>query len=1036
MPALRTICLHIIAFTLLLFVATGALAKPSDFLVDLWTSDNDLPDSSVTAITQTPDGYLWIGTYNGLARFDGVRFTTFDPANTPELKNPRIFGLFTDPRGTLWISTFDGSVTSYRDGVFKYEWQCGQIVSAFFPSNRTYLATLGRGVAVGINNGQSNLWQTLNEDPPSASSFCQDASGTIWCLLRDGRIKWISGTNVLSLPDNAGLGTEKVNCITADQSGRIWIGTSKWIAHWNGDHFEDATPTNSETVTNVSFLYCSSTNDFWAFVNDSVRHAVNGRWVTNAASWRDLLQTSPIYIGAYQEQNGDVWFRNYGQGLFHAGTDGTLERISSATGLPGDRVSAWFQDREGNLWVGVDRGGLVRLRKKLFHVIGLDDNFAVSTICEDSRNNVWIGTFENGLNRWSDNGLERFDLPEGVNRNSFFSAYPDAQGGLWLSADHEDLFRMESGRIMRFSQSVHGIKTILADHENRVWLGRQSQLTSWADEKLVNYGGRNGFDRRDVRALAEDQHGNIWIGTGNGVLYQFANEQFAAFKPDDALETQAIWSLLPDADGTLWVGTFRGGLLRFKDGKFTRYTTKNGLPSDVICQILDDGQGKLWIGSHKGIFCISKSIFAAFDRGEIGSIPCNAYSLNDGLPTLECTGNYQPSAWRTHDGKLWFATVKGAVMVNPAKIRLNRVAPPVALEDFLVDSKRFALTNPIEIPPGKHQFDFNFTALSFIAPDKVTFRYRLEPFDNAWVETGAKRAAHYGPLEPGDYKFQVIACNNDGVWNNIGASITFKQLPFFWQTWWFDFLVISAAVIAIAAAARYVATRKLHQRLEKLNQQRAIERERERIGRDLHDDLGAGLTQIMLQSSLARRESPDRMQADLAQISENASDLVRAMDEILWAINPENDTLDGLVTYLTQYVQEFLTTAKLRCRLDLPPETPAVVVPAELRHNLFLAIKEVLNNIAKHSHATEVLFQLKLDPHVFTLVIQDDGTGFVPGTAGAQNPLRISSGHGLANLERRLEQLGGKCTITSQPGKGTQVELTVPMDNQRRHEIK
>ncbi|HWC60045.1 MAG TPA: two-component regulator propeller domain-containing protein, partial [Verrucomicrobiae bacterium] len=383
----------------MLFVATGALAKPSDFLVDLWTSDNDLPDSSVTAITQTPDGYLWIGTYNGLARFDGVRFTTFDPANTPELKNPRIFGLFTDPRGTLWISTFDGSVTSYRDGVFKYEWQCGQIVSAFFPSNRTYLATLGRGVAVGINNGQSNLWQTLNEDPPSASSFCQDASGTIWCLLRDGRIKWISGTNVLSLPDNAGLGTEKVNCITADQSGRIWIGTSKWIAHWNGDHFEDATPTNSETVTNVSFLYCSSTNDFWAFVNDSVRHAVNGRWVTNAASWRDLLQTSPIYIGAYQEQNGDVWFRNYGQGLFHAGTDGTLERISSATGLPGDRVSAWFQDREGNLWVGVDRGGLVRLRKKLFHVIGLDDNFAVSTICEDSRNNVWIGTFENGLNR-------------------------------------------------------------------------------------------------------------------------------------------------------------------------------------------------------------------------------------------------------------------------------------------------------------------------------------------------------------------------------------------------------------------------------------------------------------------------------------------------------------------------------------------------------------------------------------------------------------------------------------------------------------
>jgi len=223
-----------------------------------------------------------------------------------------------------------------------------------------------------------------------------------------------------------------------------------------------------------------------------------------------------------------------------------------------------------------------------------------------------------------------------------------------------------------------------------------------------------------------------------------------------------------------------------------------------------------------------------------------------------------------------------------------------------------------------------------------------------------------------------------------------------------------------------------------LKQQHAIERERERIGRDLHDDLGAGLTQIMLQSSLARRESPERMEADLAQISENASELVRAMDEILWAINPENDTLDGLVTYLGQYVQEFLTAASLRCRLDLPTEVPAVAVSAETRHNLFLAIKEIFNNIAKHSHANEVLFQLKLTDRVFTFVIKDDGTGFAPGTPShvSPNQPRISSGHGLANLAKRLEQIGGHCSIASAPGKGTQVELTVPVDNQRRNEIK
>ena len=908
-----------------------ATAGPSDYLMDLWTSDDDLPDSSVAAIAQTPDGYLWIGTHNGLVRFDGVRFATFDPANTPALKHARVVRLYTDAQGTLWINTYDGSVTSFRDGLFTHEWEGAEVVGLFSTSNQVYLATLDNGMTTRAING-SNQWQRISYDDRrnAARYFAQDPTGTIWCLLNSGVIKRINGTNLAQLPTGLGLDGEKVNYLTTAPDGHIWVGTDKKMLEWDGSHFEDQTPTNGEPEVAVTFVFCTATNGLWAFANNSVRHAVNRRWIASVDSWNDLVQATPIYVRAYEERNGNVWFREYGHGLFCAGADGQFSRISTTNGLPDNRVSSWFQDREGNLWVGVDRGGLVRLRKRYFQTVGGESlkNVAVSSVCEDNQSNVWIGTFDHGFDRWHDGQLEHFDLPEGATRNAVVSICSDQHGRVWLSGGHEDLFCLESNRISRGDTTLHGIKSILADSQGRIWIGRQYQLACLTNGKALNFTANNGFTRRDVRALAEDRQGVIWIGMGNGVLYKYENDKFTSYTPDGASENQAIWSLLPDDDGSIWAGTFRGGLLRFKDGKFTRYTTENGLPNDVICQILDDGLGKLWLGSYRGIFYVPKQAFNALDAGQIRLLPCTMYGLYDGLPTLECSGNYQPSAWCGHDGTLWFGTVKGLVAVRPGIVQPNLLPPPVTLEQISVDEKEFPRTNPLRIPPGKHQLDFQFTAPSFTAPDKVRFRYRLMDFDDAWVESGGKRSAHYGPLPPGKYTFQVIACNNDGVWNQTGASLAITQLPFFWQTWWFEVLAIASVVILISAAVRRAATRNLRHKLERLRQQRAVERERERIAKDIHDDLGAGLTQIMLQSSLAQREPPGQMQTDLGQISETARDLVRTMDEIVWAVDPENDTLDGLVTYIGKYVQDFSMAAKLRCRLDLPLDPPAITVSA------------------------------------------------------------------------------------------------------------
>ena len=318
-----------------------------------------------------------------------------------------------------------------------------------------------------------------------------------------------------------------------------------------------------------------------------------------------------------------------------------------------------------------------------------------------------------------------------------------------------------------------------------------------------------------------------------------------------------------------------------------------------------------------------------------------------------------------------------------------------------------------------------------MAPENVRFRYKLEGLETEWVEAGTRRSAQYSHLRPGDYRFQVIACNNNGIWSEATSTMTLKVLPHFWETAWFSGLLGITVVGALAGTVRFMVTRKLRRELKRLEQQRAIERDRARIAKDIHDDLGAGLTQIMLQSALAQRDPQPQVQTHLGNISETARELIRAMDEIVWAVNPQNDTLDGLVTYVCKFAQEYLTVAGVRCRLDLPAQLPPYVLSAETRHNLFLAIKEALNNVVKHARATEVRLELSVQPAYLTFRIRDDGQGMVSSTnapAGLGSD-RISSGHGLGNMTKRLETIGGRCSVTGEPGGGTCVELTVHFNN-------
>ena len=327
-------------------------------------------------------------------------------------------------------------------------------------------------------------------------------------------------------------------------------------------------------------------------------------------------------------------------------------------------------------------------------------------------------------------------------------------GRLWLSADREDLFSFDGTRVRPAPQSIHGVKVILADKTGSVWIGTKGGLARLDGERLRTFGPEDGFEGGDVRALAEDPEGAVWIASGDGTVSRYKAGRFVSFRPDAADGPHPIWSLLADADGTVWIGTFRGGLLRLRDGRFTRYTMKDGLPSNIICQILDDGAGQLWVGSYHGVFRVAKSALA--DHRSATAIPVVSYGRSDGLPTLECSGNYQPSAWKSRDGRLWFATPKGVVSVDPREPTIDRQPPTVVIEETRLDHTLVS-ASPLQIPPGPRRLEFQYTGLSLSTPEQVRFRYRLEGLESTWVEAGTQRSANYSYVPPGTYRF-IVGC--------------------------------------------------------------------------------------------------------------------------------------------------------------------------------------------------------------------------------------------------------------------------------------
>jgi signal transduction histidine kinase len=666
-----------------------------------------------------------------------------------------------------------------------------------------------------------------------------------------------------------------------------------------------------------------------------------------------------------------------------------FQMLDSRQGLPNDQILSLCEDKNGNMWMAAQIGGLVRYSPTGGVTVLADTtNQIITSVLPDRDGGVWAGTVARGLLHYDGTNVERLLNQSPFGDRQMRVLQPDRSGQLWISLFPSGLARF-------------------GNNDQLIWPAYYRGL---------------GMTDQTVWALTEDKDGALWVGTIEGNVFRLKNDQLTSYSKTNGLPGITVSALHVDDTGTLWVGTLGGGLGCLREGKFKFASVEHGLRDNVISQIMEDDLGFLWLGSTRGIFRVRQADLNQFMSGNQSRLKSIAYGKSDGLANVECKGGHQPSVWKTQAGRLWFATSKGAIHFDPAALPLNTNPPPLVLEQMRVNGEAVSLTNKIELGWNHKNIEFEYTALSFIAPEKVRFRRQLVGFDSDWVDVGRQRAAAYSQLPPGRYEFRFSACNNDELWNEQPGTLTFVVHPAWWQRAWFRVGVVIAFAGVIGGLVRYFSTLTMRRRLARVEQAHAVEQERTRIARDIHDDVGARLTQMAYLSDLASTEPPESAANTnrLKEIAQASRQTVRALDEIVWAVNPRKDSLAHLLEYISQYANRFFEGTKIRCWQDLPATVPDWVLPSEFRHHLFLAAKEALNNIQKHSQATEVWIRVAFTAPRLELIIEDNGTGFSLPDANA-------SRDGLQNMRNRLAALGGTCQISSQTGSGTRLVMIVAL---------
>ncbi|MDB6162773.1 MAG: Two component regulator, sensor protein, partial [Xanthomonadaceae bacterium] len=940
-----------------------------------WDMDDGLPHNGVTRILEAKDGYLWVGTQAGLARFDGVRFTVFNHSNTLALQSDFITDLVEDRHGTLWIATLSKGVAFFREGRF------------------THLD------AISAREGLS---------------LAADKDGSVWVGGSDGLKHVVNDVVVKRYTTADGLAHDSIKRVVMDRNGGLWIATAVGLNRLVNGRITTFTTSDGLANNDITGLYSDTDGTIWVKTqNADVARLINGRFVPLHL---------PGVLGATvravtHDHNGNMWIASGTEGLLRV-VGQHVDRFSTINGLSNDAMTCLYEDREGNLWGGTNGGGMQRFRDGSFTTYAKEEGLSSDpayAVIQDTSGDIWVST-STGLNRLRGSAIDTFTATDKL--ADAWSLLEDDHSNLLVGTSAKGVIRMANAQLVPMLSAPDGIppymmSAIIEDRGHQIWMAtRGAGLIRYGSKPVSAYTTADGLLANGVYALAEGAGGTIWVGTENG-LNSIADGRISHYPGVKGLANAFVVSLYFNADNTLWIGTMDRGLFRLQNGRFTQYTTHQGLLDDGVNSIVEDADRNLWLGSINGISRISRSDLDAVAAGKSPSVQAVSFGKADGMKSSETNGGTQPGAWRAHDGRLWFVTGRGVAVVDPSKLLLDQRAPPARIEDMAADQLPVNLLAPLRFAPGTRRFEIRYTAPSLSDPQRTQFRYRLEGFDPQWIVGRAQRLAQYTNLSPGHYTFRVNARSQTGAWNGQEATLDFDLMPRFYQTLWFQLLCALTGLFVLWGAYRL--------RVNWLHARAAVLEERQRIAGDIHDSLAQGLSGIIFQTEAALFTMPPGIATTRVT---TARDLAKSsLDDArysVWNLSPpvldHNDLVESLASMTRQ-----LASGRVD-ELFVTSSGSAWVMRPEANHHVVLVAQEALSNAIQHGHAHRISIELAYMPDGLHLGVLDDGVGFTPTPVAPAT----ARGYGLRNMHHRAQRLGAKLEVTSEIGRGTRVSLYIP----------
>lgn len=980
----------------------GLSSPPAAWFSRAWRSEDGLAGNTVVGIGQAPDGFLWVATESGLVRFDGVRFHEIASLRDPAL------AFLVDRHARLWLAK---ATTSGGGEVLCWDADMRRVFDS--------------------NDGLSNR---------GADALVEDHVGTVWmsagnsvCRIKDGRCTAFSSEN--GVPSGRGK-----TLLTCDGRGRLWLARRNQVGVYLDGRFSTLLTLNDP----CGALHGARSGGVWIGAGQRLLKCSSEGELQDfggLAAGRAGVESTAIY----EDHVGRLWVGTKGAGLLLWNSGGFDE-----VALANREVLCLAEDRENSLWVGTRGGGLVRVRPCAFEFQAQSSERAaegVRSVCQDTGGTMWAVTQRGRLARKEGPLWRVLSAEDGWPEATATCVTAAPEGGVWVGTQSDGLRWWHQGKVRAIGTqdglASKSLTALMTTPSGDVWLGT---VSSNAVQRLRGGHLQTFMLRQEYGhfgSLAVDASGDVWAATIGGLLARVSHQTLADQTYNTLRTHHPIASLCTLPDGSLWIG-YRGlGIGRLKNGRFTRFGTEQGLWDEYIFHTVADGAGRLWFTANRGVFSVSEKEFEAVAEGRQSRVRSVVYGQDEGLPALQAGSGFWPGAVRSADGRLWIPTFSGLLVVDPSRLTENLEPPPVVIERAVVDGQVIAAyglsqepavpgtpvrldlrqpKTPLRLAPGPRQVELEYTGLSFVSPRNVTFKYRLQGLDSDWVEAGSRRVAYFNHLPPGKYRFEVVACNNDGVWSREAAGLSFAVLPHVWQTVWFRLVSLATATAGLVGTGWGIARRRARRRLAKMEQAAAIERERARIARDMHDEFGSRLTAIANLGELAQSHSasPADANSQLGSITRQVRELINTVDEVVWTVSPDNDTLPSLVAFLSDYTERFVAASGIRHRLELDPDYPPRAVTAETRHNVLLATKEALNNAVRHAAPETIRLKLHVQNECLEVVICDNGRGFEAKQAG-------SAGHGLGNLIERMRQIQGRAEILSVPGQGTVVTLSVPL---------